>query len=180
MLKQLTIGAALACAVGCATAPETRVEQKGLEQRASAALTTMKARDARLDEILSRSAGYAVFPEIGKGGAIVGGAYGHGVVYQHGRPVGYVELSQASIGAQLGGQTFAELIVLRDHKALERLKSDNLDLGADISAVALTTGAAGSAQFEKGVAVYVMPRGGLMVDLSVNGQKIDYRRKPAG
>ena len=174
MFKQLSLCAAVALAAGCATTPDTPAERNGLEDRASATLATMNARDPALADLLDRSAGYAVFPEIGKGGAIVGGAYGHGVVYQHGRAVGYVELSQASIGAQLGGQTFSELNVLRDAAALDRLMSDNLDLGADASAVALTSGGGRGVQFEDGVAVFVMPRGGLMVDISVHGQKIDF------
>lgn len=174
MVKQLSLGAAVALAAGCATTPDTPAERDGLEQRAVATLDIMKARDPSLAPVLDDAVGYAVFPEIGKGGAIVGGAYGHGVVFQHGRPVGFVELSQASIGAQLGGQTFAELIVLRDDAALDRLKSDNLDLGADASAVALTSGGGRGVQFEDGVAVFVMPRGGLMVDISVHGQKIDF------
>ena len=78
------------------------------------------------------------------------------------------------MGAQLGGETFAELIVFSDRDALTRLKTDNFDVSGNASAVALTSGAAATAQFEGGAAVFVMPRGGLMVDISVAGQKIDY------
>lgn len=176
--RQVTIGASAAVALGltgCATAPKTRAEERSLEEQASATLDTMKARDPRLSELLDTAEGYVILPEIGKGGALVGGAYGRGVLYEHGRPVGYVELSQASFGAQLGGQTFSELIVFRDRDALIRVKSDNFDLGGSMSAVALTSGAAAAAQFEGGVAVFVLPRGGLMVDISVSGQKINYR-----
>ncbi len=177
MWKQLTISASAValCLTGCATAPDTPAEERSLEQRASATLDTMVARDPGLKELLDGSVGYAVFPEIGKGGAVVGGAYGKGVVFERGEPAGHLVLSQASIGAQLGGQTFAELIIFRDDKALSRLKTDNFDIGTNVSAVALTSGAARAAQFEGGVAVFVMPRGGLMVDLSVTGQKIEYR-----
>ena len=176
MWKQSTVSASVValCLTGCATAPQTRAEERSLEEQASTTLDTMMARDPRLSELVDSSVGYAVFPEIGKGGALVGGAFGRGVVYEQGKPVGYVKLSQASIGAQLGGQTFAELIIFRDGNALTRLKTDNFDVGANVSAVALTSGAAAAAQFEGGVAVFVMPRGGLMVDVSVSGQKIEY------
>lgn len=176
MWKALTMCAAAGafCLTGCATAPDTPAEQQNLEQRARATLDTMTARDPGLNQLLDDAVGYAVFPEIGKGGALVGGAYGKGVVFEGKNAVGYLELSQASIGAQLGGQTFAELIIFRDRQALTRLKTDNFDVGAGMSAVALTTGAAAAAQFEGGVAVFVMPRGGLMVDVSVSGQKIEY------
>jgi len=176
MWKQSMISASAValCLTGCATAPETRAEARGLEKRAADMVDTMVARDPGLRELLDSAVGYAVFPEIGKGGALVGGAYGKGVVFEGGVPGGHLVLSQASIGAQLGGQTFAELIIFRDAKALTRLKTDNFDIGANVSAVALTSGAARAVQFEGGVAVFVMPRGGLMVDLSVTGQKIEY------
>ncbi|HLU68324.1 MAG TPA: lipid-binding SYLF domain-containing protein, partial [Kofleriaceae bacterium] len=131
--------------------------------------------DPGLQQILDQAYGYAVFPEIGKGGAIVGGAYGRGIVYEQGRKVGFVELNQGSIGAQLGGQTFSEIIVFSNRAALDRLKAGNFDLGADASAVVLTTGAAAGARFERGVAVFVLPQGGLMVDVSVNGQQLNYQ-----
>lgn len=177
MWKQLIISASAVafCLTGCATAPETRAESRGLEDRASATVDTMVSRDPGLSELLDGAVGYAVFPEIGKGGVLVGGAHGNGVVFERGKPVGYVVLNQASIGAQLGGQTFAELIIFRDPKALTRLKTDNFDIGANMSAVALTSGAARAAQFEGGAAVFVLPLGGLMVDLSVTGQKIEFR-----
>ena len=177
--RLVAIGASVAALwlTGCASAPKTRAEERTLDEQASATLELMKARDVRLSELLDSAEGYVVLPEIGKGGALVGGAYGRGVVYEHGQPIGYVELSQASFGAQLGGQTFSELIVFRDRDALLRVKTDNFDLGGSVSAVALTSGAAAAAQFEGGVAVFVMPRGGLMVDVSVSGQKINYHAR---
>ena len=124
--------------------------------------------------MLDTSAGYAVFPEIGKGGLVVGAAYGRGVLYQHGRKAGFVELNQASIGAQLGAQTFTELIVFRNDYDVARLKAGTYSLGANASAVVLTTGAAATADFVDGVAVFVVPRGGAMAELSLSGQKINF------
>ncbi|HKE19919.1 MAG TPA: YSC84-related protein [Kofleriaceae bacterium] len=173
--------AAAISTAACATAPETRAEARAeedsLESQARATLEHMKARDARLGELLDGSVGYAVFPEIGKGGVIVGGAFGRGVVFEKGAPVGYVKLSQGSVGAQLGGQTFAELIVFNDQKALTRLKTDNFDISANASAVAIKSGAASTVQFEGGAAVFIMPRGGLMLDVSVAGQRIEFDRR---
>lgn len=159
----------------CATAPKTPSDRANLAARAEATLRVMKERNPNLQSVLNESIGYAVFPEIGKGGIGIGAAYGRGVLYENGRMIGFVELNQASIGAQLGGQTFAELIVLRDHAAIERLKGGSFSLGADVSAVALTAGAAATADFQNGVAVYVMPRGGLMAELTISGQQINYQ-----
>jgi hypothetical protein len=71
----------------------------------------MIAKDESLRDFIAGAHGYAVFPNIGKAGVGVGGASGRGVVYEEGRPVGYAQINQGSLGLQLGAQTYAELIV---------------------------------------------------------------------
>jgi lipid-binding SYLF domain-containing protein len=166
----------------CATAPKTVAERNALETQARATLKSMRARDPGIDMILDRAVGYVVFPEIAKAGVVAGAAYGRGVLFERGLPVGYVELNQGSIGAQLGAQTFSELIVLQSIEHVDRMKTGTFSVGGDVSAVALTTGVAAQAEFRNGVAVFVMPRGGLMAELTVSGQQINYepRRPPRG
>lgn len=161
--------------VGCATAPKTTSEQASLQSSAQATLQSMKAKDASLGPLLDSAYGYAVFPNIGKGGFIAGGAYGRGIVYEQGRPTGFVELNQGSLGAQIGAQTFSELIVFSDRASLQRLKAGNFSVSGNASAVALTTGAGASTRFADGVAVFVMPKGGVMAELSVSGQQLNYQ-----
>lgn len=168
----LALGLAVA---GCATAPKTPSERAELQTDAQATLQAMKTRDPGLQNLLNTAYAYAVFPEIGKGGFIAGAAHGRGVVFQQGRPIGYVQLSQGSLGAQIGAQTFSELLVLRDQAQLQRLQAGNFSLGGNVSAVVLTAGAAASTRFTDGVAVFVMPRGGVMAELSVSGQQISYQ-----
>jgi lipid-binding SYLF domain-containing protein len=153
-------------------------EAPDLTASANATLDNMIARDPGLRDLLNTSAGYAVSPEVGKGGFIVGSALGHGVLYQRGVPVGRLRLGQVSVGAQAGGETFAELIVFRDEFAIQRVMNNAYDLSASASAVALTDGAAAATQFEEGIAVFVVPRGGLMLDVSVAGQQL--RLEPRG
>jgi len=160
--------------VGCATAPPSQAGKQSLLAEADAAVASMTAKDSSLKDVLNRSAGYAVYPNVGKAGAIIGGAYGRGIVYEGGRPTGFTELNQASIGAQIGGQTYSQIVVFKDESALNRLKAGNFDMGAEMSAVALSAGAAGAANFEGGVAVFQEPKGGLMAAAAINGQKINY------
>jgi lipid-binding SYLF domain-containing protein len=162
-------------ASACATAPRTDSARQNLEASAEATLESMRTRDPGLRDLLGSSAGYVVFPDIGKGGAVVGAAYGRGILFEHGRPAGYVELNQGSIGAQLGGQSFEELIVFHDRDAVDRLKAGTFELGANASAVALTAGAAAGTTFRDGVAVFTVPRGGLMAELSISGQKLNFQ-----
>src|SRR5438552_5971232 len=135
----------------------------------------MQAKDAGLRDLMNRSAGYVVFPSIGKGGLIIGGAFGKGEVYQNGRLIGYTELSQATVGAQLGGQTYSELIVFENQTALNRFTAGNFEFSGNASAVALKSGAATTAKFEHGIAVFTMPKGGAMVEASIGAHKFNYQ-----
>ena len=165
----------LVLATGCSTAPKTQAEKKSLVAEADATLSTMIAKDSSLRDFVDNSHGYAVFPDVGKAGLIAGGAYGRGVVFdENARPVGFAELNQASVGAQIGGQSYSELVVFENEAALNRLKAGNFDVGAEVSAVALKAGAAGAARFEGGVAVFQLPKGGLMAAAAINGQKINF------
>src|SRR5262249_5853361 len=84
-----------------------------------AASSALKTLDPSLQQQIASAYGYAIFPAVAKGGAIVGGAYGRGEVYEQGKMVGWADLTQATIGAQLGGQSFSELILFENKAALE-------------------------------------------------------------
>jgi lipid-binding SYLF domain-containing protein len=113
---------------------------------------------------------------VGKGGLVVGGAYGRGVVYEQGRHIGYSDLTQGSVGLQAGGQTFSELLVFENKSALDRFKEGKLDFAA-ASAVVLKSGVATHAPFVNGVAVVVSPIGGAMLEASIGGQQFTYQQK---
>ena len=175
-LRSILIAAvAMMVAAGCSTAPKSQAERQSLVAESEAAVQTMTAKDPSLRNFINDAHGYAIFPNVGKGGLIAGGAYGRGVVFEEGRPIGYAELNQASIGAQIGAQSYSELVVFETEEALSRLKAGNIDLGAEMSAVALTAGAAGAARFEGGVAVFQLPKGGLMAAAAINGQKLNFQ-----
>jgi lipid-binding SYLF domain-containing protein len=144
---------------------------------------------------LDSSYGYAVFPTIGKGGIGVGGAYGEGRVYKQGKYVGDTSMTQLSFGFQLGGQAYSEIIFFQDQRAFDEFTSGNFGFGANVSAVAITAGASAKAgtegstagasggrkdavtagQYQKGVAVFTIAKGGLMYEASVAGQKFSYK-----
>ena len=165
---------ALFMTVGCATAPRTQAQRDSLVAESDATVATMTSQDPSLRDLLDRSPGYAVYPNVGSAGAIVGGAYGRGVVFEDGQPVGFTELNQGSVGAIIGGQSFSQIVVFENDAAIGRMKSGNFDVGAEASAVALKAGIAANARFEGGVAVFQMPKGGLMATAAINGQKINY------
>lgn len=159
----------------CATAPATVAGKTDIRQDAAASLAEAQRQDPSLVPILNSAAGYAVFPTIGKGAAGIGGAYGKGVLYQHGVASGYCDLSQASIGFQLGGQAYTEIIAFQTEDAVQAFKQGNLRFDAQATAVALKSGAGANAKFANGVAVFTMDQAGLMYEASIGGQKFSYQ-----
>jgi hypothetical protein len=141
--------------------------------------------------------GYAIFPNIGKGGVGIGGAYGEGRVYVGGKHVGNVKMTQVTYGLQLGGQVYSQVIFLEDQRAFEEFSSGNFEFGAQASATAITAsasaqtttgggtsaGASGgknnadtvSAGYRKGMAIFTVAKGGLMYEATLGGQKFKYQ-----
>ena len=133
--------------------------------------------DPGLQRFVDSAAGYAVFPKIGKAGVGVGGAHGNGVLFgRGGTPLGMVRMNQVSVGLQLGGQTFSEVIFFETPKALSEFQAGDFSLTAGVSAVALAAGASKSARYASGVAVFTATTSGLMFEASVGGQK--FKVKP--
>lgn len=151
-----------------------------------------------------RSYGYAIFPTIGKGGLGLGGAGGRGRVYEQGRYIGDVVLTQLSLGFQAGGQAYSQIVFLQDKRALNEFTAGEFTFGAGVGAVAITASANASAgtagasagvaggkkdatttgEFYRGFAVFTIAKGGLMYEAAVAGQKFSFTpagaAKPAG
>jgi lipid-binding SYLF domain-containing protein len=162
---------------GCSTAPKSEQGKTDIRDKAAATLATAESNDPTLTPIIHDAKGYAVFPSVGKGAVGVGGAYGKGVLYEGGEFSGYCDLSQASIGLQLGGQSYSEIIAFSTDDALKNFKTGNLAFDAQATAVALKKGAGSNAKYSKGVAVFTMAESGLMFEASVGGQKFSYQPK---
>jgi lipid-binding SYLF domain-containing protein len=117
---------------------------------------------------------YAIFPRVAKGAFGVGGARGDGLVYEGSKQIGTAVLTQASIGAQIGGSTFRQLIIFEDERALRRFIGGRLEFSARAQATAGEGGGAGDISYEDGVAVYTVSAGGLMLDASIGGQDFEF------
>ena len=143
------------------------------------------------------SYGYAIFPTIGKGGIGIGGAHGKGSVYAQGVKTGTSSMTQVTIGFQLGGQAFSQIIFFEDDRAFQSFTSGNFEFSAQASAVAITAGASAEANtgggtstgysggrndattdnhggYRKGMAIFTIAKGGLMYEAAIGGQKYSY------
>jgi lipid-binding SYLF domain-containing protein len=139
--------------------------------------------------------GYAVFPTIGKGGVGIGGAFGNGRVYQRGKYVGDTSMTQLTVGFQLGGQAYSQIIFFEDQHSFKDFTSGNFEFGAEASAIAITAAAGAKANttgssagasvtkndarvvgaYNKGMATLTVAKGGLMYEATIGGQKFSYK-----
>lgn len=174
-ISRLAVPLAALLVAACASMPQERGEQDALVSQANSTLQMMTSTDPSLRDVLERSYGYAVFPEVGEVGVIaLGGQQGVGVVYEQGRPIGFARIREANLGPQLGGQTFSQVILFENRDAFERLRAGNFDLTAGARATALQAGASARTQFEDGVAVIVSSEQGLMAGATIGGQDISF------
>jgi lipid-binding SYLF domain-containing protein len=144
-----------------------------------------------------KSYAYAVFPNIGEGGLIVGGAYGKGRVYVNGQVVGDTTMKQLSVGFQAGGQDYSQIIFFQDKRALDQFESGSFEFSAGAKAIAITAAANASAgtngvtsgasggkrdaatdgAYNDGMAVFTIAKGGLMYAAALAGQKFTYKAR---
>ncbi|MEA3413853.1 MAG: YSC84-related protein [Pseudomonadota bacterium] len=172
-------------------------EEKAAEDDAAKYEATIKAfKEAGESGAFFDSAyGYAVFPNIGKGGVGIGGAIGKGRVFRQGAWVGNSSMVQLSIGFQLGGQVYSMMIFLEDERAFNEFTSGNFEFAAQATAVAITAGASAAATtkgssagisggrgtagtvgaYTKGMATFTIARGGLMYEAALAGMKFNYK-----
>lgn len=143
--------------------------------------------------------GYAIFPTIGKGGFVVGGAHGKGRVFEKGKYIGDTTVTQLSVGFQAGGQAYSQVIFFEDKRSLEEFTNGSFEFEAGVSAVAITAAAGGTAgtsgasagasggkkdattvgsHYYKGMAVFTIVKGGAMYQATVAGQKFTFEPKP--
>jgi lipid-binding SYLF domain-containing protein len=151
--------------------------------------------DAGIEAMFNTAHGYALFPTIGKGGFVVGGAYGKGRVYEQGHYIGDTSMAQATIGFQLGATGFSQVVFFQDKRALNEFIGGNFEFGAEAQATVLTAAAGASAKtggssatasggknnaaiagggYNKGMATFTITKGGLMYEVSLGGQKFSF------
>lgn len=169
-----TIGAAGLALSACDTAPKSAEQKTALHGESDAAVASFKAADPTLAPLLDKAVAWVAFPDVGKGGFIIGASHGRGIVYERGMRAGYASLSQGTVGLQAGAQTFRELVVFMRQSDFDRFKQGEFSLAANASAVAIKSGAAGATDVSKGVIVFVETKGGLMAEAAIGGQVLKF------
>lgn len=171
----LSVAAGLLMISGCSTEPKTASERASLSAEVESTQKAFEAEDPTLKALLDSAAGYVILPDIGKGGLVIGGSYGHGEVFEKGKRIGHASLAEGTIGFQIGAQTFAEIVVFKTEESLKRFKAGEFTFAANATAVAIKPGAAAKNDPSADVVAMVKVKGGLMAEASIGGQKINFK-----
>jgi len=155
--------------------PDTKTN---LHESVAATLKRLEAKDKGLKQQISKAYGHAVFPSVGKAALVVGGSFGRGLVFEKGKFIGYATITQLTLGVQIGGDTFSEVVIFESRQALDRFKQNKMAFAANASAVLVKAAASGTADFPKGVQALAYSRGGMLLEAAIGAQKFKF--KPAG
>jgi lipid-binding SYLF domain-containing protein len=143
---------------------------KGVDETVAA----FKAKHESIAKLFSTSAGYVVMPTIGEGAFIIGGGHGSGEAFEGGKYVGTVTINEVSVGAQVGGQSYSQVVFFETPVDFKRLKDNAFEFGAGVSAIAADQGVSKDGAFKDGVATFIIPKKGLMASAAVGGQHLDF------
>jgi len=172
MTKAITIGLLAVAGLAIVAQPARAQSNEDVQET----IKNFEKGDPGMQAWFREAYGYAVFPSVGKGAIGIGGAHGKGLVYERGTVIGKSSLTAVTIGFQLGGQAFSEVIFFKDKAALDDFTRGNFEFEAGASAVALTAGASRDIAYNKGVAVMTATKGGLMYEAAIGGQKFTFEK----
>ena len=130
--------------------------------------------DPSMEHFFSAAYGYAILPNVGKGAMIVGGGGGNGAVYQGDKHIGTTSMVQGTVGAQIGGQAFREVIFFENKAVFDRFRANQVEFNGQVSALAVKTGVSATAAYRDGVAIFTQGKEGFMAEVSVGGQKFTF------
>ena len=165
LIATLTVAGAVAAAAADAERLSTDVRDT---------IQMYRSHSTDMQQRFDTAYGYAVFPSVGKGAIGIGGAEGRGQVFEKGALIGTAKLTQGSVGAQLGAQSYSEVIFFETPKALDDFRDGKTAFSAGLSAALASKGGGGEAKYQGGVIVHTMARSGLMFEASVGGQHFKF------
>ena len=173
----LAIGAITGCTTTSKPPADTPAQKRqNLDAAVDAALAQLYAQDPASRELVAKSRAVLVFPSIVTAGFVIGGSYGEGALRVAGRSERYYKTAAGSVGLLAGGESKAMYLLFMTDEALNKFKASNgWTVGADASVAMMRTGATAavdSASAQQAVIGYVLVKGGLMANLSLEGTKV--------
>jgi lipid-binding SYLF domain-containing protein len=174
-MKRILQSTFLTAALIAVVSPNLSANAEDLKVKSEEAIQNFKLADPGLANFFAKAAGYAILPSVGEGGFIIGGEHGDGLVYENNKLIGDVTMSGFSVGAQVGGGSFSELIFFETKDAFDSFKKSKWEMSAKAKANVAASGAAQNAKYEQGVVVFTLPKSGAMVAATLGGQKFKFK-----
>ncbi|ABO54813.1 YSC84-related protein [Burkholderia vietnamiensis] len=168
---------------GCTTTPDkpdnaatNASKRQAIDASVDATLSRLYSTVKGSRELVAKSRGVLVFPDVIQAGFIVGGQTGNGALRVGGATVGYYNTSSLSVGLQAGAQSKSVVFLFMTQQALDEFRgSDGWAAGAGASVALVKMGANGAIDTTTATApvqVVVLTNAGLMGDVSINGTKV--------
>ena len=173
----LAIGFIVSLSIGPAFGGWDPGEAEQKKKQAEETIARFKEKDPAMQRFFDNAYAFAVYPTVAAGALIVGGAHGTGLVYQKQEIIGKSNITQGSVGLQVGGQSYSEIVFFKDKANLDKLQEGKIKFAAQASAIAATAGASADADYSDGVAVFTLGKGGLMLQASIGGQELTFEPK---
>jgi len=165
----------------CTSQPADAASKAEINAKVRAAITTFYEKVPAGKELAKKAAGMLVFPEVFKGGVVLGAEYGEGSLMVNHKTVDYYSTVSGSIGFQLGAQIKSEVILFMTRDALKQFrKSEGWKAGVDGSVALATLGAGGEIDTNtarKPIIGFIFSNKGLMYNLTFEGSKITKLKK---
>ena len=186
----LVAGCVLCVSTGCQTGSSdvkfpSRATQAELNQNARQALQNLYVSMPTAKTLAPKAKAILVFPRVYKGGFFVGGLFGDGVALRpDGNPAAYFNMSAASYGLQIGGQSLSYALFFLSDEAVEYAKkSKGWEVGVGPSVVLVDEGVAktlSTTTAQKDVYAFIFGQKGLMAGIGIQGTKISRINPDAG
>ena len=147
-----------------------------IDAGANQAIERLYKESSAAKELGAKASGILIFPDITKGGLIIGGEYGEGVLRVADASQGYYSSTSGSIGLQIGISSRSLVIMFMTDEALKKFTgSDGWEAGVDADVTVVDTGATGSVDtttVKDPVIGFNFGEEGLMAGVSVEGTKV--------
>jgi len=179
MLKKLfLLGLMLSVTLTHARVNDMFAEEKEENLRYNTTIRAFMKNNEKITDLVHNAYAHVVFPTIFKGGAVLGYAWGDGrAYYRGGMWTANVRMTQYTIGAQLGGSAYSEIIFFKTREAFEAFKKGGLEDSTQLSLVPLYSGLSADVNFDDDVLVYTSSKGGLMLEATTGLQSFEYLQK---
>ena len=157
--------------VGCVMEPVRYDDERA--ESVEATLAQFRGQK-KLQPFFPDALAYALFPANWRAGGGFGGAFGNGWLFEGGEVTGRALMTEVFVGPSLGIQADSKILFFRSEDALDQFRRGRFEFTGQANASVATVGEAVTPGFNPDVAMFVLVRGGLLLEASIGTQRYDF------